>query len=259
MTAGRRSAARSITCLLLTLFLAAGSLPLSACDSTILELLTGTNAQQSITTRILAVSQKIQQSASLLKSFNHAAASNLHREVMENWLYIAAQITATPPVAAENAAEFSDLLIEIARDLGQVRRKLDGNQSDFIHEILEACITRMSLVSALINDNPKVKEFLQIELMIYCLRPFFADLTTLTRMTAESGIAAKLTGLRPRLSPQAADLASEIVAGFDNYRISLQKDQEVVSIATQQLFQGMLNSFIRFKQHLLNESYFKKL
>lgn len=233
--------------------------PVHACDSSMLEILTGSSSQQSVTAKILAVSQKMQQAANLLKSFNHAAASRLHGEVMEDWLYIASQVAIDLRGSAADSLEFSSLLMQIAQDLGRVRRKLESDQLDYIHEILEACITRMSLVSAIINGQQRVREFLEIELLLYGIRPLFSDLAVLTAMAGSSTLIARLAAMQPHLATETAVMIPVLGNLYQDYCQSLQLDRSKVSSATQAAFQKLLNHFVKFKQTLLNSNYFKKL
>ena len=175
--------------------------PTTACDSSMLAILTGSSIQKEITTKTLAICQKIQLTGDYLNSFNIAAARKLHREVMENWLQTATELTTLSTQNTDPGfAPVSGLLMNISRDLGKVRRQLDEDDMTLIHETLEATITRISLVSAIMNDHQKMQKFLDIELAIFSLRPFFNDRAELQKLTGENHLQKASAEFRPLLT-----------------------------------------------------------
>lgn len=233
--------------------------PSSACDSTILELLSGESSQQEITGLLLSLSKKMQQTANVLKSYNNAAASKLHLQIMEDWLKISSKITANAHTLTPTYPQFSNFLMQVARDLGQVRRKLEDKRLDYIHEILESCITRMSLISAMINGKQRIVRFLEAELLIYNLRPFFGDLVTLKKKMSNSNLTLKLEQIGKNVSPEASQMIPALSKFYEIFRESIEQEKIEISMGTMAIFQNFLNNFIKFKRKLLNESYFRGL
>lgn len=245
-----------IFCLLLLFY---PRIPSCGCDSTILELLTGASAQQSTIKKILSISQKMQKAANLLKSFNHAAANKLHQEVLEEWLAVPSQLAANSSSSIANKDELAPYLKDIAQELGLVRKKLEQNQLGYIHEILETCITRMSLVCALISGRRKVISFLEIELPIYSLRPLFGDICRLKAATESFAILERLNIFQKQISSKSGEMTAKLSNLFKIFADSLEKDTNDVSTTTLTAYQDFLNQFVKFKQNLLNEDYFQNL
>ncbi len=230
-----------------------------ACDSSMLAILTGSSMQKEITTKNLAICQKIQQTGDYLNGFNIAAARKLHHEVMENWLQTATELTTT---AAQNAGpdsgKISGLLMSVSRDLGKVRRQLDEDDMTLIHETLEATITRISLMSAMINGHEKMRKFLAIELAIFSLRPFFNDLTELRKLTGKNLL--QKANAEFRLLPAVSETAEleRLDALFADFCSRLSTDEKQLPASGLAAFQSLQNYFINFKQSLLNRKFFNQ-
>ncbi|GAB1352491.1 MAG TPA: hypothetical protein PLK28_06985 [Candidatus Rifleibacterium sp.] len=240
----------------LLLSLAAAS-PVRACDSSMLTILTGSSIQKEITTKTLAICQKIQQTGEYLNGFNIAAARRLHREVMENWLQTATELTTlTSQNSNPGFSPVSGLLMNISRDLGKVRRQLDSDDMTLIHEILEATITRISLVSAVINDHQKMRKFLDIELAIFSLRPFFGDHTELQKLIGENHLHRATAEFRPLLLASETAELDQLDAHFNIFHAASGGSENRLSPAGHAAFQVLLNRFISFKQSLLNRQFF---
>lgn len=245
------------TAAILFLLLMSAVTPTIACDSSMLAILTGSSMQKEITTKTLAICQKIQQTGDYLNSFNIAAARKLHREVMENWLQTATELTT---LSTQNTkpgfVPVSGLLMNISRDLGKVRRQLDEDDMTLIHETLEATITRISLVSAIINGHQKMQKFLDIELAIFSLRPFFNDRTELRKLTGENHLHKAGADFRPLIVASEAAELDRLDALFADFCTTLDTGENQLPASGLAKFQSLQNRFISFKQSLLNRQFF---
>lgn len=250
---------RQAAILPLMLLLLSMTFPCQACDSSMLAILTGSSIQKEITTKALAICQKIQQTGDYLNGFNIAAARKLHHEVMENWLQTATELTA---LSTQNqvpySSQISGLLMNVSRDLGKIRRQLDEDNMNLVHETLEATITRISLVSAMISGHEKMRKFLDIELAIFSLRPFFNDLAELQKLTGEKRLQKANTEFRPLLSAsETAELDRLDALSADFYAI-LPTEEKQLQASGIAAFQNLKNHFISFKQSLLNRQFFNQ-
>ncbi len=220
-----------------------------------LEILTGMSAQKQLTTRMLAVSQKMQQTGNLLNAFNIAAANRLHQEVMENWLSITSQIQSLSDEI--RTPQIVSLLIAISQDMGQIRRQLESESLTMIHEIIEACITRISLACAGLNNHKTMHGFLEIELEIFQLRPHLKDHRALKIMVDSSSLPQRLATFLPGTASAAPAMIAKMTDNFQKLRDVLSATDPPES-SLQRLMQSLVSQFIELKQYLLNANFFKQ-
>lgn len=232
-------------------------LPLQACDSSMLEILTGSNPGESLSAMLLSVSLKMQNVANYIKGFNNAAAENLHREVMEAWLNIASQITLNYPGFASENADFNGYMIQIARDLGAVRRKLASQELENAHDILEVCVTRMSLLSAIINKQKKIREFLELELNILTLRPLNQEPAELKRSIENFDLPEKLACLQLNKLSESKKFGADLTSSFKTFYKSISVPGSKISTEVKIVYQKVLDEFIKLKHALLAAGYFQ--
>ncbi len=240
-----------ITIFFVLFFLRGPANTCTACDSSMLEILTGSSRQSQLTTMMLAVSQKMQQTGGLLKAFNNAAAASLHHEIMENWLSI------TSKVAGSEKSQGSDLMIRISRDLGQIRRQLATADLEMIHENIEACITRVSLVCAILNNHQVMRQFLEMELDIFQLRPVANDQNRLRELMANCNLEKQLSEFEPGIASAAPKMVATLNESYQLLKESLEKP-DFEQQTTARLLQSLVNNYINFKKYLLNIDFFRQ-
>ena len=229
---------------------------LQACDSSMLEILTGTSSQKELTVKMLAITLKLQTTASYLKAFNTAAARKLHQETMENWLSITASLPSMPASDSE-LIDSANLPVKISRSMGQIRKQIESDDTTNIHELIEACISRISLVSAIINKHDKICHFLEIELEIFELRLLANNREEAQKKLESSALEKNLQKLRQ----QQAGIAEEFLQNFESYfsrlQDSIRDTADNYSGISAPSLDELVGSFIKLKQHLLNSGYFK--
>ncbi len=229
---------------------------LFGCDNTLLELLTGSKTQDSVNEKLLVISSKMQVTAELAKAFNHAAAEKMHQESMESWLYVASQITSNPPGRAAGDAEFNPLLVKISRDLGAVRQQLTGRQIDDVHDRLEICVSRMSLLAAIINGNVSMRKFIGFELLLLGLRPqpmFFADSRA---AIAAADFNATIDKLELPQTHEIIEKSALLKTVFADLQNSAAADVNTFSKRTLTSYLSLYNEFSALKKILLAGRYF---
>jgi hypothetical protein len=229
---------------------------LFGCDNTLLEMLTGSKAQDSVNEKLLVISSKMQVTAELAKAFNHAAAEKMHQESMESWLYVATQITSDPPGSATGDIEFNPLLVKISRDLGTVRQLLAGRQSDDVHDRLELCVSRMSLLAAIINGNTSMREFLSFELLLLGLRPLPLSFAASRAAIALADFNAALDNLKLPQTPEVKEKTVLLKTIFANLQDSAAADGNAFSKKTLTSYLTLYNEFSALKKILLADKYF---
>ncbi|KAF1080898.1 MAG: hypothetical protein GQF41_2712 [Candidatus Rifleibacterium amylolyticum] len=229
---------------------------LPACDNTLLELMTGSSAQAEINEKLLVISSKMQVTATLSQAFNHAAAEKLHHEAMDSWLYVAAQITSNPPGQAAEDAGFSSLLVDISRDLGFVRQQIAARQLEDVHDRLEICVSRMSLLAAMINGNQRMKQFLGFEILLLGLRPLPLFFEQSRNAIANADFITALTGLNLPETVDIKEKAASLADNFKRLKESASADGGAFSRQTLTAYLTLYNEFSAMKKLLLAEKYF---
>lgn len=230
-----------------------------SCDNTMLELITGSSAQESVSTSLLVISSKMQVVAAVSQAFNHAAAEAKHQEVMESWLYIASQITTNPPGHAAEDPDFHDTIVSISRDLGNVRQLLLQRQLDDVHDCLEICVSRMSLLAAMINGNQCMKNFLRFELLTFSFRPIVPDSAAWRHalLTVDYDAAINRLAL-----PESAEIAARILPlkiAFAALRKNVEAEPKILGKSNLSVYLAFYNEFSALKKQLLAEKYFNPI
>lgn len=245
-----------IRCVFAVLLLLAYSQTAFSCDSSMLELLTGSSSQESVTAKLLGISSKMQVTAATAQAFNHAAAEKTHHEVMESWLYVASQITSNPPGHAATDQDFHSVIVQISRELGNIRQKIASRELDNVHDRLEMCVTRMSLLAAMINGHHRMIDFLRLELVVLSLRP----VTRLFEPVRASIIASDFLLLLESTGLQEFQPAQERVNSltklFVVLRDSATSDQKHFSTASLTGYLSFYHEFMELKKFLLSAKYF---
>ena len=244
------------TLVFVVLFLIATAHVAFGCDSTMLEILTGSKPEASITARLLVVSSKMQVTASYAQAFNHAAADKMHHEAMESWLHVASQITSDPPDKVAADSDFHAVIVQISRDMGSIRQQILQRQLDNVHNQLEICVSRMSLLAAMINGHPRMQDFLRFELLVLGLRPHlqFFDTLKAAILSADFGSVIRDLGL-----PESPQINERVVA-LKNCYLTLSDrasaDLHNFSPSTQTAYLALYSEFYELKKLLLAEKYF---
>jgi len=172
---------------------------------------------------------------------------------MENWLQIVSELYSNNLVSNDYKEEFSAILIEVAKDLGAVRKNLNINNTISLHEIIEAGITKISLLGAIINDNKHIYEFLKLELDIYKPRQYINDFEKFSQMTDFIDFDEKIGEFKKSYSEKAVILADELLQSFKVYSgIIKNKDKDKYIIA----YNNFVNAFVLLKKQLLDDKYF---
>ncbi len=235
---------------------ASGSQPGRACDSTLLEILTGSSPEQSVAEKLLVISSKMQVTAALSQAFNHASAEKQHHEVMDLWLHVAAQITSNPPGNAGSDSGFHPLITQISRDLGTVRQQIVARQMEVVHDRLEICVSRMSLLASIITGHKRMREFLEFELLVLGLRPLLQSFEESRAAVVATDFAAALASLNLPETSDINDQAFALKKQFATFRDSFADDQKAFSNATLTSYLALYNEFSALKKLLLAAKYF---
>jgi hypothetical protein len=218
--------------------------------------MTGSSAQAEINGKLLVISSKMQVTASLSQAFNHAAAEKLHHETMDSWLYVAAQITSNPPGKAAEDAAFSSLLVDISRDIGFVRQQIAARQLEDVHDRLEICVSRMSLLAAMIDGNQRMKQFLAFELLLLGLRPLPQLFEQSRDAIADADLIAVLANLDLPQTAEIKEKAAFLADNFARFKDLASADSKAFSRHTLTTYLTLYNEFSALKKLLLAEKYF---
>lgn len=207
--------------------------------------------------RLLAISQRLQLEGDSLNAFNLATAKNQHQEILEAWLQTVSDAHTSVEIARVYQDEYSRLLLEVAKDLGKIRKKLLANSLDLIHEIIEACITKISIIGAIASEKQLVYQFLQLELAVFAPRPFIKDSTLFNDMLKSTNIEEKLMPLTPRFSNESQLLSHNLISMFNAFKLVLAtiSSDEKVSLKQFSAYNEVVDSFILLKKKLLDEHF----
>ncbi|MBU1107062.1 MAG: hypothetical protein KKB51_10370 [Candidatus Riflebacteria bacterium] len=239
-----------------TLFLLATANAAICCDNTLLELLTGSTPEASISARLLVISSKMQVTAGYARAFNNAAADKMHHEVMESWLYVASQITSNPPGQAAGDPDFHAVIVQISRDLGSIRQKILQRQLDDVHDQLEVCVSRMSLLAAIINGHQRMRDFLRFELLVLTLRPCSRLFESRKVAIISSDFILVLTSLDLPESLQVIEKIASLKSLYQTLSDRTYADQNCFNAVTQTAYLALYNEFSVLKKLLVAEKYF---
>lgn len=226
------------------------------CDNTMLELITGSNAQESVSASLLVISSKMQVTATISQAFNHSAAEAKHREVMESWLYIVSQISSNPPGHAGEDPDFHDTIVSISRDLGHVRQQLMQRQLDGVHDRLEICVSRMSLLAAMINGHQRMKDFLRFELLTLGFRPIESEFALCKNAILTFDYDADINHLALTDSLEVVERVLALRSAFAALQKNVEAETQVFGKATLTAYLTLYNEFSALKKQLLTEKYF---
>ncbi len=223
-----------------------------SCDSAILALLTGKDSNSVFVTRLLAISQRLQLEGEALNGFNIAAAKKQHKEILEAWLYTVSEAYTSIEVPKDYAGEYSRLLIEVAKDLGQIRKKLSADSLELIHEIIEACITKISLIGAIVSQQFKVYEFLKLELAIFEPRCFIKDFEKFTKMTGFEGFKSKMEKVLNGSSEKQRVISEQLFEKIEYFKKRLGSSGKVEGKCLTDYI-ALVDTFILLKKQILEE------
>jgi len=245
-----------IRCVFAVLLLIAYSQTAFCCDSSMLELLTGASSQESVTAKLLVISSKMQVTAATAQAFNHAAAEKMHHEAMESWLYVASQITSNPPGQAATDPDFHSVIVQISRELGNIRQQIARRELDNVHDRLEMCVTRMSLLAAMINGHHRMIYFLRLELAVLNLRPVISLFEPVRESIIASDFLSMLAGAGLQKFQPAKERVNSLKKFFVVLRDSATSDQKRFSTASLTGYLSFYHEFMELKKLLLSEKYF---
>lgn len=230
-----------------------------ACDSTILALIAGEDLNASTVSKFLSISEKLEKEGDMLNAYDIANAKQIHKEIMQNWLKLVVELGSAPMVPDNYKKEFSSILSEVAKDLGRVRKKLETNNLVNIHEIIEGSVTKISILGAQINNKPQIYNFLQLELLVYkpgmyldepdvfLDRKEFKDLECL--------VSNQKNNYTEKMNKPVSDFISNIKNHIETAKRVKNKKIEFDKICI--TYNDLKNSFVKMKQQLLDEGYFK--
>jgi len=221
-----------------------------ACDNTLILLLTGDTAEESVCRKLVHISGEMQKTADLAQSFNHAATAELHQEVLNKWLYVASEITSSPPASAAEHPQFMSLLTQISRELGQVRRLIGDKKLETVHHFLEVSVARMSLLSAILADaQPHINNFIEFEIALFATRPAPGP----NQRLSNSEFSAQLNGLNLPEDAETQSAATSLLQAF----MAFDTAQESQNFLQAQIkYQEVYNRYVKLKRSLLDKGFF---
>ena len=232
-----------------------------ACDSTVLALLTGKDLNASTVSKFLAVSNKLVAEGEMLNSYNIAAAKKQHATIMKDWLGLVSELGSAPMVPDSNKTEFKDILIEVAKDLGIVRKLLEKETYINIHEIIEVCVTKITILGTLVRDNTVIHNFLEFELKVYQPGVYLDRQKDFLTNSFLQDIELTVNDLEKSFSQKAKDLSKAFLISVENHRKTIDevKKNQIPWEKTTLSYNNLKNSFVALKQQLLEDGYFNEI
>ncbi len=230
-----------------------------ACDSTVLALLTGNDINATTVNKFLEVSNKLIVEGDMLNSYNIAAAKKQHTVIMRDWLGLVSELGSTSMVSDSHKKEFRELLSEVAKDLGIVRKQLEKEIYTNIHEIIEVCVTKITILATLIRDNKEVYNFLKFELSVYSPGVYLDKQDEFLTESFLKDIETTVGNLEKTYSQKAKELSKAFMVSVENHRkiIDEVKNNQILWEKATLSYNDLKNSFVALKQQLLADNYFE--
>ena len=232
-----------------------------ACDATVLALLTGNDLNATTVNKFLEVSNKLIAEGDMLNSYNIAAAKKQHAVIMRDWLGLVTELGSAPMVSDSNKEEFRNLLSEVAKDLGVVRKLLEKEIYVNIHEIIEVCVTKITILGTYVRDNAVVRIFLNFELSVYAPGVYLDRQDEFLSNSCLSGIEIKAEDLEKSFSQKAKELSKNFMTAVESHRkiVDEVKNNQVSWEKATLSYNDLKNSFVALKQQLLADGYFNEI
>lgn len=229
-----------------------------ACDSTVLALLTGNDINTSTISKFLDISDKLVAEGNMLNSFNIASAKKQHAVIMKDWLGLVSELGSAPMVSDSNKTEFREILSDIAKNLGVVRKLLEKETYTNIHEIIEVCVTKISILATLIKENTKVYNFLKFELSVYTPGIYLDKNDEFLTKSFLKNIEKTVNDLEKSYSQKAKELSKSFLVSVENHRkiIVEVRNNRIPWEKAHLSYNNLKNSFVAMKQQLLEDAYF---
>ncbi len=245
--------------IIFVLFLIIAETQSFACDSTVLALLTGNDINSSTVSKFLSVSDKLVAEGDMLNSYNIAAAKKQHAIIMRDWLGLISELGSTPMVSDAHKKEFRELLSDVAKGLGIVRKQLEKEIYLNIHEIIEVCVTKITILATLVRDNTKVYNFLQFELSVYAPGVYLDKHDEFLTESFLKDIETTVGNLEKTYSQKAKESSKDFLNSVENHRkiIDEVKNNKISWEKATLSYNDLKNSFVALKQQLLSDGYFE--
>ena len=232
-----------------------------ACDSTVLALLTGKDLNDSAVSRFLEVSNKLIAEGDMLNSYNIAAAKKQHAIIMRDWLGLVTELGSTPMVSDSNKEEFRNLLSEVAKDLGTVRKLLEKEIYVNIHEIIEVSVTKITILGTYVRDNAVIRNFLKFELCVYEPGIYLDRQDEFLSNSYLREVEITVNNLEKSYSSKAKELSKDFLTAVENHRkiVDEIKNMQLPWEKATLSYNDLKNSFVALKQQLLADGYFNEI
>ena len=178
---------------------------------------------------------------------------------MRDWLELVSELGTTPIVPSAHKTEFKEITSDIAQNLGIVRKQLEKEEYVNIHEIIEVCVTKITILGGLIKDNTTVCDFLRFELSVYSPGVYLDRPEIFLDKSSLKGIEETISSLEKSYSAKAKQLSNSFIASIENHREVINKirlsqtpwEKALIS------YNNLKNSFVALKQQLLADGYLK--
>lgn len=232
-----------------------------ACDATVLALLTGKDLNSTVVSKFLEVSNKLIAEGDMLNSYNIAAAKKQHAVIMRDWLGLVTELGSAPMVADSNKEEFRELLSEVAKDLGAVRKMLEKEIYVNIHETIEVSVTKITILGTYVRDNAVVRNFLKFELSIYAPGVYLDRQDEFLTNSYLRDIEITLGNLEKAFSPKAKELSKNFMTAVESHRkiVDEVKNNQLSWEKATLSYNDLKNSFVALKQQILADGYFNEI
>ena len=232
-----------------------------ACDATVLALLTGNDLNATTVNKFLEVSNKLIAEGDMLNSYNIAAAKKQHAVIMRDWLGLVTELGSAPMVSDSYKEEFRNLLSEVAKELGTVRKLLEKEIYVNIHEIIEVSVTKITILGTYIRDNDVVRNFLKFELSVYTPGVYLDRQDEFLANSCLRGIEITVENLEKAYSSKAKELSKSFLIVVENHRKTVDevKNNQVSWEKATLSYNDLKNSFVALKQQLLSDGYFNEI
>jgi hypothetical protein len=175
---------------------------------------------------------------------------------MEGWLYVASQITTSPPGSASADPDFHATVVQISREMGIIRQLIAERKLEIVHNNLEITVTRMSLLAAMINGHRRMLDFLSFELQTLGLRPYSHDFSHSRAAIAAADLKSVLNSLELPDNLSVSEKVAAFTKAYDKFCGFADQDEKKFSKNTLTAYLELYNNFAALKKQLLDDGYF---
>jgi len=228
-------------------FLAVAPLPVSACDDTVLMLVSGANPGDEFTGALLKMAQNLRDMASSLNAFNVESAQQLLNKVLGAWVSFDNRYSQNPPFRWKGDPRWTSRVKRLTDLLGVVRGHFQAGRYKPTHDMLEGVVIQMTLLSTGAVGAKNYEPVLEAEWVVNGLNPSLPGVERGGLIDGLSSFSVMIGELKGSLGSETIDVLDEIASRSAVLRQELVTSQQLATPLQMRHFADLLNVFTKLK------------